>query len=86
MRGSRNFCQGVCVCVGGSRPDCQKTTLTTFLVLNLFNSFTVSKKTIIFQGFIGGSTFSDSESASMLYDTLSALTIMCRVTKKEKKD
>ena len=25
-------------------------------------------------------------STSMLYDTLSALTIMCRVTKKEKKD
>ena len=27
-----------------------------------------------------------STSTSMLYDTLSALTIMCRVTKKEKKD
>ena len=52
----------------GSRPDCQKTALTTFfflLVLNLFYSYSVvyqwfiSKKTIIFQGFrAGGPTFS----------------------------
>ena len=46
-----------------SRPDCQKTALTTFLsffVLNFYSSFTVayqwfiSKKTIILQGFGGG--------------------------------
>ena len=66
MSGSRNFCQ-----VGGgggggvSRPDCQKTALTTFfLVLNLFYSFTVvyqwfiSKKTIISRGFRGVKHFS----------------------------
>ena len=46
---------------GGSRPDCQKTALTTFFfILNFFDSFTVvykwfvSKKPIIFQGFRGG--------------------------------
>ena len=62
MSGSRKFCQG------GSRPDCLKTALTKFfvilfLVLNLFYSLTVayqrfiSKKTMLFQGFGGGSTF-----------------------------
>ena len=46
---------------GGSRPQCQKTALTTS---NLFYSFTVvyqwfiSKKTIIFKGCRGGPTFS----------------------------
>ena len=52
-----------CLPGGGSRPDCQKTALTTFvLVLNLFYSFTVvyqwfiSKKTI-FPRFRGGPTF-----------------------------
>ena len=50
---------------GGSRPDCQKTALTffvvVFLVLNLFYSglsMIISKKIIIFQGFRGGPTFS----------------------------
>ena len=48
---------------GGFRPNCQKTALTTFflLVLNLFYRrcpMVISKKTIIFQGFIGGPTFS----------------------------
>ena len=57
MRGSRNFCQGE---GGGSRPDCQKTVLTCFLVLNLLYSFysgcpmVILKKTIIFYGFRGG--------------------------------
>ena len=47
---------------GWSRPDCQKTALTTFFVFFVLNfySFTVayqwfiSKKTIILQGFGGG--------------------------------
>ena len=60
MRRSRNFCQV------GSRPNCQKTALTMcfFVSRNLFYTFTVvyqwfiSMKTIIFQGYKGGPTFS----------------------------
>ena len=55
--------------MGGSRPDGQKTVLTTFsfflfLVLNLFNSLQrgsngfVKENTIFFQGSSGGPTFS----------------------------
>ena len=67
MRRSRNFVRvGVCVCVcvcvgggGGSRPDCQKTTLTTFfspqLILQFYSG--ISKKTLIFQGFRGVNIF-----------------------------
>ena len=50
---------------GGSRPDCQKTALTTFfsspqLILQFYRGcpMVISKKTIIFQGFRGGPTFS----------------------------
>ena len=59
MRGSRNFGQG------GSRPDGQKTSWTTFfIVLNLFYSLQegsngfITEKTLLLQGSIGGPTFS----------------------------
>ena len=70
MRSSRDFCQGGGV--GGSRPNCQKIALTFFcvvfssffvclqLILQFYRgcSMVISKKTIIFQGFRGGPTFS----------------------------
>ena len=49
---------------GGGRPDCQKTALTTFYLFSPQPFFTVvykwfiSKRTIIFQGFREGPTFS----------------------------
>ena len=53
MRGSRNFCQW------GSRPDCQKTALTAvFFRCTVVYQWFISKKTLIFQGFSGGPTFS----------------------------